>query len=131
MKLIERLAKDLNARGLRAFVGPGGLVVDGEVFTLKEAAWIALVYYGNPRIEFVPPDDREPIPWEPNELLGPLLDWAETHEFHPKEEKILNSLVSGKVDPVEAASWAWINGFREFADALSELAERWLEANGA
>ncbi len=127
MKLIERLARDLNAKGTRAFAAPGGLVVNGERFGLKEAARIAVAVYGTPRVEVAPRRRERGLAWEPDELLGPLLDWAEDHTLTPGEERLLAALVAGKIDPVEAAGWAAINGWTAFALALGEVAERWLE----
>ncbi len=127
MKLIERLARDLNAKGTRAFAAPGGLVVNGERFSLREAARIAVAIYGTPRVEVAPRRRKDGLAWEPNELLAPPLDWGEMHAFTPGEERLLAALVAGRVDPVEAAGWAAINGWTEFAIVLGEVAERWLE----
>ena len=131
MTLLERLARDLNARGARAFVAPGGLVVNGERFSLREAARIAVAVYGKPRVEVAPRLRRGGLAWEPNDLLALLLDWAEGYRFSPREERLLAAVVSGRIDPVEAQGLAAINGWTEFARALGDLAERWLEVNGA
>lgn len=125
MTLVERLAAELRERGVDAMLSGRDLVVSGTRFSARETARLAIQVYAEPPVVVAPRLHRPA--WTDYELLDEFLDWAEQHEFSDDELSLYDRLVSGAVDPVEAQSWAALNGWHEFTRAAGELADRWLE----
>jgi len=123
--LLERLASDLTRWGLPSHVEDRCLVAGGHRFSPHESATLVRAIYSHP----APQVPQERLQFKAFDLLDPLVAWWNEHQsdLSTEQNRLLEQLVAGAINPVEARGWAAVNGWTELAGVLRGLADRWLE----